>query len=45
MIQSFTSSPGNGIGSEPVAINIFLVLITSFDPSFLVTVTSLGDEI
>lgn len=38
---SFTSIPGNGVTSDPVAITIFFVLTTSLEPSSFKAVTSL----
>lgn len=38
----YTSIPGNGVTSDPVAIKIFFVAIFSSVPSLLTTVTSLG---
>lgn len=42
-LETSTSIPGNGVTSDPVAMRIFFVWITSFPPSSVVTVTSLGE--
>lgn len=42
MIFSSKSRPGNGVGSEPVAIRVFFVVRTYDEPSFILTDISVG---